>query len=304
MKFVAAKCPSCGANIEVEPNSDRTKCEYCKTQIIVEDAIAKLKVELSGEVEIKNLPKLEDYLKNANRNYENGNFADALKYYEKVLELEPDSYIAVLLCGICKSMVSIDYNFNWFLDGLKDSCQLLGDEPTKEEYDFVAHESYTANEYMENALKKLYDDKKCNKDDMNILLLKQLDCLGLYMEIETIASIINEKFNDSELLKQILKSEIELADYILKGKKYKEKKSKGKKETVIFIPPRKIAEGVSSTRNKAVEKYNKLVDEKEKVEMKHIPFIRMNGTIGQFLKHTIIILIVVILIIFLIIKLI
>ena len=31
MKIVAAKCPNCGANIEVDSNSNTTKCEYCNS---------------------------------------------------------------------------------------------------------------------------------------------------------------------------------------------------------------------------------------------------------------------------------
>ena len=29
MKLVAAKCPSCGANLEVNPNQEALKCQYC-----------------------------------------------------------------------------------------------------------------------------------------------------------------------------------------------------------------------------------------------------------------------------------
>ena len=57
MKLVAAKCPSCGANIDVDKDSDKTKCEFCHSTILVEDAIAKVKVEVTGNIEIKNLPK-------------------------------------------------------------------------------------------------------------------------------------------------------------------------------------------------------------------------------------------------------
>ena len=50
MKLVAAKCPNCGASIDVDKDSESTKCDFCKSKIIVEDAIAKYKIELSGEV--------------------------------------------------------------------------------------------------------------------------------------------------------------------------------------------------------------------------------------------------------------
>lgn len=58
MKIVSAKCPSCGANIEVDENSNQTKCEFCHSTIIVEDAIKKYKVEISGTVSLKDAEKI------------------------------------------------------------------------------------------------------------------------------------------------------------------------------------------------------------------------------------------------------
>ena len=96
MKLVAAKCPSCGADIELDQDSDKTKCSYCNSKIIVEEAIEKYKLELSGSVEIKNLPKLDNYLKLAERSYEDKNYPDAFKYYDKAYELDPDNYNVII----------------------------------------------------------------------------------------------------------------------------------------------------------------------------------------------------------------
>lgn len=54
MKIVAAKCPTCGANIEVDENSNRTKCDFCHSTIIVEDAIQRYKIDVSGSVKVEN----------------------------------------------------------------------------------------------------------------------------------------------------------------------------------------------------------------------------------------------------------
>ena len=63
INLVAAKCPNCGSNIEVNQSDNKSKCEYCHATILVDDAIERLRVELSGEVEVKNLPKLKNILK-------------------------------------------------------------------------------------------------------------------------------------------------------------------------------------------------------------------------------------------------
>ena len=83
MKLVAAKCPSCGASIEVNSKDETTKCKYCQQAILIEDAIAKYKLEISGGVEIKNLPKIDNYLKIANRHFKEKNYDDAIKIIMK-----------------------------------------------------------------------------------------------------------------------------------------------------------------------------------------------------------------------------
>ena len=43
MKFVAAKCPQCGANLEVDPTKEAGICSVCGTPFITEKAIIKNK---------------------------------------------------------------------------------------------------------------------------------------------------------------------------------------------------------------------------------------------------------------------
>lgn len=52
IKLVPAKCPNCGATLELDDNLKKTECKYCNTSIIVDDAIAKYKIEVSGEVKV------------------------------------------------------------------------------------------------------------------------------------------------------------------------------------------------------------------------------------------------------------
>ena len=105
MKLTAAKCPNCGANIEVDENSDKTKCEFCNSPIIVEDAIAKYKVELSGEVTVKNLPQVESLMKNAERLYKNNDLQEALDKYDAILDIDADNYNAILKKAICRYLL-------------------------------------------------------------------------------------------------------------------------------------------------------------------------------------------------------
>lgn len=58
MNFTVAKCPSCGANVQVDQNLEHAFCSYCGSKIIVQDAVQKIKivgpVEMTGTVKTQN----------------------------------------------------------------------------------------------------------------------------------------------------------------------------------------------------------------------------------------------------------
>lgn len=89
MKLTAAKCPSCGASIEVDRNEETTICEYCKSNIIIEDAVQKLKIELSGKVKVSGIKDNEDRLKDAINYYELDEFKDATATLNTIIADEP-----------------------------------------------------------------------------------------------------------------------------------------------------------------------------------------------------------------------
>lgn len=134
MKLKSAKCPNCGADLKVNPNNETTKCEYCKSAILIEDAIAKYKLEVSGEVEIKNLPKIDNYLKLAERNYKNKEYNEAYKNYGLVLELDPNNTLALLRYAICKTLLNnyIDFNLDYLMQSFNDVVKILNDTKTYE----------------------------------------------------------------------------------------------------------------------------------------------------------------------------
>lgn len=112
VKLVAAKCPNCGSNIEVNQNDNKSKCEYCRATILVDDAIERLRVELSGEVEVKNLPKLKNLLKIADRAFEDEDYSKALENYKQALAIDSDDWRATYREGICAANTSTLGNFD------------------------------------------------------------------------------------------------------------------------------------------------------------------------------------------------
>ena len=215
MKLVAAKCPSCGASIEVNEKSETTKCKYCQQAILIEDAIAKYKLEISGEVEIKNLPKIDNYLKKANRNFKEKNYDDAYKDYNEVLTLDPDNTLALIRYSICKTYLNngIDFKLDHLQTTFKNVVELL---KKQEKYDEII------NDYIQDVCDvvddsrfstiKYYNSYSITRTELADIQAKLYSCLEVYQELYEHA-----KEKKDHISKQIVST----IDDLISEKKYK-----------------------------------------------------------------------------------
>lgn len=94
MKLVAAKCPSCGANIEVSPNDEATKCKYCGNAILVEDALKKFEVEVRGTVQISGISSLENDLELGRQALDAKDWAKAYRVFSGAIDKKAVCYDA------------------------------------------------------------------------------------------------------------------------------------------------------------------------------------------------------------------
>ena len=215
MKLVAAKCPSCGASIEVNEKSETTKCKYCQQAILIEDAIAKYKLEISGEVEIKNLPKIDNYIKKANRNFKEKNYDDAYKDYNEVLTLDPDNTLALIRYSICKTYLNngIDFKLDHLLTTFKNVVELL---KKQEKYNDLINdyieEICTVIEDSIQSTAKYYNSYSVTRTELAEIQAKFYSCLDLYEELYN---------NAGEQKEKIAESIISLIDDIILEKVYK-----------------------------------------------------------------------------------
>lgn len=214
MKLVAAKCPNCGSSIEVDPNNETMKCDYCRSAILIDEAIAKYKIEISGEVEIKNIPKIENYLKLAERNYSNKDYENAYEDYRKILELDSSNAIALLRYGICKTLLNnyIDFSMEYLINSFKEAQSII---KNKDNYktdieQFVLETSYATDESL-SALRKYYNTYIINNDDLLNIQKKLFSILLCY---ETILEFTDNKTHIIEQIISVLKD-------LIKDKSYK-----------------------------------------------------------------------------------
>jgi predicted RNA-binding Zn-ribbon protein involved in translation (DUF1610 family) len=94
MPFEAAKCPSCGAAIQVPNEMVQARCVYCGSTLIVRDAIQRLKIEISGHVNVAGLSSVENDLERARQSMAVKDFAHAYKYYCSAVDKQANNYIA------------------------------------------------------------------------------------------------------------------------------------------------------------------------------------------------------------------
>lgn len=93
MGLVAAKCPQCGANINVDEEKDAGICEYCGTAFITEKAINNYNTYVTNNYAGASINvvggNLDNLLKMAENAIEAENASEALNYVNKALEIDP-----------------------------------------------------------------------------------------------------------------------------------------------------------------------------------------------------------------------
>ena len=207
MNLVAAKCPSCGANIKVDRSLKFTKCEYCNTEIMVEEAVENLL-----KVELKDTPSLENYLKLGNRYFENFEYEEAYKIYSKAEEIDPDNPIVVLRRGLCRAMTT-DYNnfdVSTAIKAMKTSYDLMKKmKMSKKDIDLSITETGTILFALYHYLIDVYQKNKFNKEQSKGYVERLEECLKGYQYLDKIVE------NNQDLENRILNSMIMIIDTIL-----------------------------------------------------------------------------------------
>ena len=207
MKLVAAKCPSCGANIKVDRSLKFTKCEYCDTEIMVEEAVENLL-----KVELKDSPTLDNYLRLGNRYFENQEFEEAYKVYLKAEEIDPDNPIVVLRRGLCRTLIT-DYNeldINASIKGMKTAYTLMKKmNISKDEINICINDTGTVLYITKKYIVDVYNRNKLNKEQTKGYVERLEACLDGYIYLDSIAE------GDKDLENRILSSIIEIIDIIL-----------------------------------------------------------------------------------------
>lgn len=181
MKLVAAVCPSCGAKLDVNPNEETVVCKYCSSTIIIQDAIAKYKIEISGNVEISNLPKVDNYIKIAERHLKDCEYQDAFDYYKKAIELDPDNPFFLLRYEMCRIYLNdeIDYLFDRLMKYFNEYASVKTGQDISE----ITTEIINILNLSFEQTKDYYSNETLDVSQMKICHQKLLSIISSYEEL-------------------------------------------------------------------------------------------------------------------------
>ena len=109
VQLTAAKCPQCGADIEVNAELEKSICQYCGTTILVQEAIQK--IELSGSVKVEGIKNRDDYLNQAKKHFKVGEYLEAIENLSYIIS--DDSFDIESYCELIKNYYMILKNNNY-----------------------------------------------------------------------------------------------------------------------------------------------------------------------------------------------
>ena len=103
VKLKDAKCPNCGANIQVNDKLENTICQYCGSQVVIEEAIEKYKLEISGKVEVDGIKGRNTKLEQAKKHMKIEEYDIAKGILQEIIRedsLDVEAYIELVKVDI------------------------------------------------------------------------------------------------------------------------------------------------------------------------------------------------------------
>ena len=91
MPFVAAKCPQCGGDLQLDSQMETGFCMHCGSKITVQEAIRAVRID--------NTQMVATWMKMGDLAAESGNNSEAYEYYTKVFEVQPENWWAIFKKG-------------------------------------------------------------------------------------------------------------------------------------------------------------------------------------------------------------
>lgn len=119
MSFVAARCPQCGGELQLDNAKETGFCMHCGSKIVVQDAIRSLRID--------NSHMIETWMNMGNSAFEAGNTKEAYEYFTKIVEVNPENWYALFKKGQAAGWQSTIANrrFPEFFQGISNALNII-----------------------------------------------------------------------------------------------------------------------------------------------------------------------------------
>ena len=119
MNFVAARCPQCGGDLQLDKDKETGFCMHCGSKIIVQDAIRAVRID--------NSHMIETWMKMGKAAAESNNYEEAYKYFTKVVEVDLENWNALFLKGQAAGYLSTLSNprLDELIGGIKAANEIV-----------------------------------------------------------------------------------------------------------------------------------------------------------------------------------
>ena len=115
MKFVSGRCPNCGYDVQLSESKESGFCSSCGSAIRVQDAVQKLKLELSGKVGVDGINTVQQLKVNAQRSFDVGQYQNAISDWRKAADInktDHESWWGIVRCEMKLRPKYLIENFN------------------------------------------------------------------------------------------------------------------------------------------------------------------------------------------------
>ena len=99
MKIINAKCPNCGASLDIPNKSEKITCNYCNQSLIVDDET----IRIAGNVSVKGIETDDELLASAHELLDMKEYLKAKKKFLEYSEKNPDDYQGWLGLLVCRT---------------------------------------------------------------------------------------------------------------------------------------------------------------------------------------------------------
>lgn len=169
MAFVAARCPQCGGELQLDKSKETGFCMHCGSKIFVSDAIRAVKIDNSHLV--------ERWMTLGCSAADAGNHEEAYQYFTKVVEVAPDNWEAFFYKGRAAAWQSTVARprISELFEGIKQAINILeiGDFSEDEKtnaYNLFAATIFSVTDAFHDLATNLLDDRESlYSDDFDLM---------------------------------------------------------------------------------------------------------------------------------------